>query len=86
MVDFLLVHCLFILGIYFWFSKGVTSWVKTWKSNGWRLKSGGVIINKDDFQQLDKLNAELDVVWVGLGNLYSQYCTVLPASAVQHVF
>ncbi|XP_056337321.1 ribonuclease H1 [Danio aesculapii] len=45
---------------------GVTSWVKTWKLNGWRLKSGGVIINKDDFQQLDKLNAELDVVWVGL--------------------
>lgn len=43
---------------------GVTSWVKTWKSNGWRLKSGGVIINKDDFQQLDKLNAELDVVWM----------------------
>lgn len=43
---------------------GVTSWVKTWKSNGWRLKGGGTIVNKDDFQKLDKLNAELEVVWM----------------------
>ncbi|XP_028858698.1 ribonuclease H1 [Denticeps clupeoides] len=43
---------------------GVTSWVKTWKTNGWRLKSGGTIINKDDFEKLDKLNAELEVVWL----------------------
>ncbi|XP_067273663.1 ribonuclease H1 isoform X2 [Pseudorasbora parva] len=43
---------------------GITSWVKTWKSNGWRLKNGGVIINKDDFQKLDKLNAELEVAWM----------------------
>lgn len=50
--------------IFFILSKGITSWVKTWKSNGWRLKSGGVIINKEDFQKLDKLNAELEVVWV----------------------
>ncbi len=48
----------------FLLSKGVTSWVKTWKSNGWRLKGGGTIVNKDDFQKLDKLNAELEVVWV----------------------
>ncbi|XP_016384857.1 ribonuclease H1-like isoform X4 [Sinocyclocheilus rhinocerous] len=43
---------------------GITSWVKTWKSNGWRLKGGGAIVNKDDFQKLDKLNAELEVVWM----------------------
>lgn len=43
---------------------GVTSWVKTWKLNGWRLKSGGQIINKEDFVKLDKLNAELEVVWM----------------------
>ncbi|KAK7132971.1 hypothetical protein R3I94_015005 [Phoxinus phoxinus] len=43
---------------------GITSWVKTWKTNGWRLKSGGVIINKDDFQKLDKLNADLEVAWM----------------------
>ncbi|XP_077566504.1 ribonuclease H1 isoform X2 [Stigmatopora nigra] len=43
---------------------GVTKWVKNWKLNGWKLKSGGPIVNKDDFQMLDILNQELDVVWV----------------------
>ncbi|XP_044025139.1 ribonuclease H1 isoform X2 [Siniperca chuatsi] len=43
---------------------GVTSWVKNWKLNGWRLKSGGQITNKDDFVKLDRLNAELEVVWM----------------------
>lgn len=43
---------------------GVTNWVRSWKVNGWRLKSGGTVINKEDFIKLDKLNAQLDVVWV----------------------
>ncbi|KAL3052099.1 hypothetical protein OYC64_004785 [Pagothenia borchgrevinki] len=43
---------------------GVTNWVKTWKVNGWRLKSGGPITNKDDFMKLDKLNAEVEVAWL----------------------
>ncbi|KAM6954262.1 ribonuclease H1 [Aplochiton taeniatus] len=43
---------------------GVTTWVKNWKLNGWRLKSGGKIINKEDFEKLDKLNQELDVKWL----------------------
>ncbi|KAK9531899.1 hypothetical protein VZT92_011291 [Zoarces viviparus] len=43
---------------------GVTSWVKNWKLNGWRLKSGGPITNKDDFVKLDRLNAEVEVVWM----------------------
>ncbi|XP_039637864.1 ribonuclease H1 isoform X2 [Perca fluviatilis] len=43
---------------------GVTSWVKNWKLNGWRLKSGGKITNKDDFVKLDQLNAEVEVVWM----------------------
>ncbi|XP_065112922.1 ribonuclease H1 isoform X1 [Paramisgurnus dabryanus] len=43
---------------------GITCWVKNWKTNGWRLKSGGIVINKEDFQKLDKLNAELEVIWM----------------------
>ncbi|XP_062406220.1 ribonuclease H1 isoform X2 [Sardina pilchardus] len=42
---------------------GVTSWVKKWKLNGWRLKGGGKIITKEDFERLDALNQELQVVW-----------------------
>lgn len=44
--------------------KGITSWVKNWKTNGWRLKTGGHVVNKEDFQKLDELNEELDVKWV----------------------
>lgn len=43
---------------------GVTTWVKKWKVNNWRLKSGGSVTNKDDFVKLDRLNAELEVVWL----------------------
>ncbi|NP_001272728.1 ribonuclease H1 [Maylandia zebra] len=43
---------------------GVTSWVKNWKLNGWRLKSGGQITNKDDFVKLDRLNGQVEVVWM----------------------
>ncbi|KAJ8274980.1 hypothetical protein COCON_G00096050 [Conger conger] len=43
---------------------GITSWVKSWKANGWKRASGGEIINKDDFEKLDKLNQELNVVWL----------------------
>ncbi|XP_064195852.1 ribonuclease H1 isoform X1 [Anguilla rostrata] len=43
---------------------GITSWVKNWKANGWRLKSGGAVINREDFEKLDNLNQDLDVVWL----------------------
>lgn len=40
--------------------------MKNWKLNGWRLKSGGPITNKEDFVELDGLNSEMDVVWVNI--------------------
>lgn len=43
---------------------GATKWVKNWKLNNWRLKSGGQVQNKADFEQLDKLGADLKVVWL----------------------
>ncbi|XP_060773928.1 ribonuclease H1 [Neoarius graeffei] len=43
---------------------GITSWIKTWKVNSWRLKTGGNVVNKEDFQKLDELNEELDVKWM----------------------
>lgn len=43
---------------------GVTKWVKNWKLNNWRLKSGDEVKNKEDFEQLDKLDGDLEVVWL----------------------
>ncbi|XP_077366463.1 ribonuclease H1 isoform X2 [Festucalex cinctus] len=43
---------------------GITKWVRNWKLNGWQLKSGGTVTNKDDFEKLDRLNEGLEVVWM----------------------
>lgn len=43
---------------------GVTSWVKKWKTNGWMLRSGGQVLHKTEFENLDQLNQELEVVWM----------------------
>lgn len=43
---------------------GVTKWIKNWKLNNWQLKSGGPVVNRDDFDLLDQLNQQLDVVWM----------------------
>ncbi|XP_072553176.1 ribonuclease H1 isoform X2 [Salminus brasiliensis] len=43
---------------------GITSWVKNWKINGWRLKTGKEVLNKEDFKKLDQLNEELKVIWL----------------------
>uniref|UniRef100_A0A8C7IIL3 Ribonuclease H1 n=1 Tax=Oncorhynchus kisutch TaxID=8019 RepID=A0A8C7IIL3_ONCKI len=45
-------------------SKFTINGMCNWKLNNWRLKSGGPIINREDFEKLDKLNEELKVVWL----------------------
>ncbi|GAB6020761.1 Ribonuclease H1 [Chamberlinius hualienensis] len=32
---------------------GITKWIRKWKANGWKLSSGGSVINKEDFEALD---------------------------------
>ena len=53
-------------GVWYCFDVGVTKWVKGWKKNGWCLKSGGPVQNKDELQQLDVLLNEgsVTVKWV----------------------
>ncbi|KAL4648982.1 ribonuclease H1 [Arapaima gigas] len=43
---------------------GVTKWTKNWKINNWKLKSGGPVIHRTEFEKLDKLNSELEVIWL----------------------
>lgn len=42
----------------------MTSWVDNWKNNGWRTSTGKNVINKEDFQRLDKLTEDMDIKWV----------------------
>ncbi|MGH0174523.1 UNVERIFIED_CONTAM: hypothetical protein FKN15_075007 [Acipenser sinensis] len=45
-------------------SQCITKWISNWKKNGWKLKSGGEVINKEDFQRLEKGIQDLEVVWM----------------------
>lgn len=46
------------------FIVGATEWMPRWKQNGWKTYNGGDVVNKEDFQKLDKLCKEVDVTWV----------------------
>uniref|UniRef100_A0A8C3RLI4 Ribonuclease H1 n=1 Tax=Chelydra serpentina TaxID=8475 RepID=A0A8C3RLI4_CHESE len=43
---------------------GITSWVDNWKSNGWRTSTGKDVINKEDFERLDKLSEGMEIQWM----------------------
>ncbi|NWX81487.1 RNH1 Ribonuclease, partial [Nothoprocta pentlandii] len=43
---------------------GITSWVDNWKTNGWRTSSGGSVINKEDFERLDRLSKDIEIQWM----------------------
>uniref|UniRef100_UPI00398F4FDD ribonuclease H1 isoform X2 n=1 Tax=Pristiophorus japonicus TaxID=55135 RepID=UPI00398F4FDD len=43
---------------------GITKWIKSWKSNGWKPSSGGSVINKEDFERLDKLTSGINIEWM----------------------
>lgn len=42
---------------------GITSWIKKWKTNGWRTASKDPVKNKEYWVALDALNTSLPVHW-----------------------
>lgn len=42
---------------------GITSWIKKWKENDWKLGTGKPVINKDDFIALDDACQGLNIDW-----------------------
>lgn len=42
---------------------GIVSWVKKWKSNGWRGSSRGPVKNVDLWQRLDEIAARHTISW-----------------------
>lgn len=42
---------------------GITSWIKSWKANGWMTSGKEPVKNLDLWQELDALNAKFEIVW-----------------------
>lgn len=42
---------------------GITSWIKNWKSKGWKTSEKKPVKNQDLWMQLDELNSMLEVEW-----------------------
>lgn len=42
---------------------GITRWIKGWKRNGWKTKTGGEVKNADLWQALDALTKRHTIEW-----------------------
>jgi ribonuclease HI len=65
---------------------GVTSWIKSWKSNGWRTASKTPVKNKELWESLDALATELNArfSWVEghAGEAWNERCDLLARKGV----
>lgn len=57
---------------------GITSWIKTWKKNGWKTASKTPVKNKELWCELEELTGEFNIDWVWVkghaGNKYNEIC------------
>lgn len=65
---------------------GITSWIKSWKKNGWRNSGKQPVKNKDLWETLDNLNCSLNVSWNWVkghsGVKYNEICDKLATAEV----
>ena len=60
---------------------GITSWIRSWKKNGWRTAAKKPVLNRDLWETLDALSASLDITWSWVkghaGVEYNELCDEL---------
>ena len=60
---------------------GITSWIKGWKTKGWKTADKKPVKNQDLWVQLDALNSQLTVTWNWVkghaGIQYNEVCDQL---------
>ncbi|MBP2664528.1 MAG: rnhA [Firmicutes bacterium] len=63
-------------------------WVENWKRNGWITKAGSPVLNKELWQELDRLNSFHKVVWNWVkghhGNPMNERCDELAVGAAMN--
>ena len=66
--------------------KGITVWIKDWKSKGWKTSARQPVKNQDLWQRLDTLSGGLPITWVWVkghaGNKYNERCDFLTQKAI----
>ncbi|NLM00280.1 MAG: ribonuclease HI [Treponema sp.] len=64
---------------------GITSWITSWKKNGWRTAGKQPVKNQDLWMLLDELNNSLNVSWIWVkghaGFKYNEMCDQLATKA-----
>ena len=60
---------------------GITSWIRSWKKNGWRTAAKKPVLNRDLWERLDALSVSLDISWSWVkghaGIKYNELCDEL---------
>ena len=60
---------------------GITSWIRSWKKNGWRTAAKKTVLNRDLWERLDALSVSLDISWSWVkghaGIKYNELCDEL---------
>ncbi len=60
---------------------GITSWINSWKKNGWKTSAKKPVLNQDLWQTLDKLVSQMNVEWNWVkghaGVKYNEVCDQL---------
>ncbi len=66
---------------------GITTWIASWKKNGWKTSAKQPVKNQDLWFRLDNLNAELSINWCWVkghaGNKYNEICDRLAVEATK---
>ena len=66
---------------------GITSWIRSWKKNGWKNSEKQPVKNRDLWEALDALNSALNVSWQWVkghaGNKYNEICDALAKAEVE---
>ena len=66
--------------------KGITIWIKDWKTRGWRTSGKDPVKNQDLWQRLDALTAGFSITWIWIkghaGNEFNEHCDKLTQKAI----
>jgi len=69
--------------------KGITEWIRTWKSNSWRTSDKKPVKNQDLWMELDALAGEFSLNWEWVkghaGNHYNELCDQMTQEAIASV-